>query len=148
MPADVDNAPLPSRFTTINEFIRVDEEVNGDVYVDVYKPFVYPSAQNDLNETREKLYLKVLQTICGSLNSDDAEFELQEKAVHTIANEYIKNRKAGDILLEELRGYDEQMGALETALIEESQLVERLEKARQSDRSEHERCIAEMCDLE
>ena len=109
---------------------------------------MYPSAQEDLNETREKLYLKVLQTVCGSLNSSDAEYELQEKAVHTIANEYIKNRKAGDILLEELRGYDEQMEALETALIEESQLVERLEKARESDRGIHDNMIAEMRDLE
>lgn len=55
------------------------------------------------------MYLKELQTICGSLNYEDARYELQEKAVHTIANEYIKNRKANDILLEELRGYEESM---------------------------------------
>ena len=58
-------------------------------------------------ETREKLYLKTLQTIGLSLDQSDPHFEIQEKAVHTIATEYIKNRKYADIVMEELRGYEE-----------------------------------------
>jgi len=50
------------------------------------------------------------------LDPESPEFEIQTKAVDTIANEYIKNRKAGDILLEELSGQEEQMVALEQEL--------------------------------
>ena len=79
---------------------------------------------------------------------EDARFELQEKAVHTIASEYIKNRKANDILLEELRGYEEQMQALETALIEESRNVEILEKGRDNEREMREDMLATIRSLE
>ena len=50
------------------------------------------------------------------MDPESPEFEIQTKAVDTIANEYIKNRKAGDILLEELSGQEEQMVALEQEL--------------------------------
>jgi len=47
--------------------------------------------------------------------------------VHTIATEYIKNRKAGDILLEELRGYEEAMVTLENELLLRNKSIEELE---------------------
>lgn len=105
-----------------------------------------------MNDTREQLYLKILQSISKSLDQENPEFEIQEKAVHTIASEYIKNRKAGDILLEELSGQEEQMVALENELASKIAHIEQLEKANQYDKEIKDdmlgeiRSLEEMCD--
>lgn len=131
----------------VDKLISVDEEMNGGEYVDVFEMFTYPEAQQ-LNDTREKLYLKVLQGVSESLDRESPEFEIQQKAVHTIATEYIKNRKAGDILLEELRGYEEQMVALENELLQKINTIEQLERAREDDREIRDDMLGEIKHLE
>ena len=44
--------------------------------------------------------------------------------MHTIAAEYIKNRKYADIVMEELRGFEEQMVALENHIGIQQQEIE------------------------
>lgn len=61
----------PTRFTVMNELVEVDAQINGEEYVDVFKQFNFPAAMTELSDTREKLYLKVLQSIGDSLNPDD-----------------------------------------------------------------------------
>ena len=53
--------------------------------------------------------------------------------MHTIAAEYIKNRKYADIVMEELRGFEEQMIALENDLVIQQTEIEKLLKAREDD---------------
>ena len=43
----------------MQDLVTADQELNGGEFEDVYENFQYPEAQ-DLNETREKLYLKLL----------------------------------------------------------------------------------------
>jgi len=50
--------------------LTADKELNGAEYDDVFQQFFYPKEQ-ELNETREKLYLKTLQTLGLSLNQSD-----------------------------------------------------------------------------
>ena len=121
--------------------------MNGDDFNDVYAAFNFEEAQ-EMSEPREKLYLKVLQTLGQSLDPDDPQSELQEKAVHTIANEYIKNRKVADIMLEEMRDFEEQMVALENELSEQVQKNEGLERAREEDKVMIEDFQAQIDELE
>ncbi len=64
--------------------------------------------------------------LTDSLDKNDPQIDLQEKAIHTIAAEYIKNRTAGDILIEELRGYEQHCIEQETALSEALMEIQKL----------------------
>ena len=79
-----------------------------------------------------------------SLDQSDPSYELQEKAVHTIAAEYIKNRKYADIVMEELRGFEEQMVALENDYIMQQNEINNLLKAREDDAKIREDMLAEI----
>ena len=50
--------------------VKEDNNLNGDEYQDVFAIFEYPEAV-EMNDTREKLYLKVLQNLCDSLDPED-----------------------------------------------------------------------------
>ena len=100
------------------------------------------------NDYREKLYLNTLQSIGLSLDQSDPSYELQEKAVHTIAAEYIKNRKYADIVMQELRGFEEQMVALENDCMIQQNEINNLLKAREDDAKIREDMLAEIQRLE
>ena len=127
----------------VDKMISADKELNGAQFDDVFKQFSYPQAQ-ELQETREKFYLKTLQSISSCLDPTDPQFEIMEKAVHTIAAEYIKNRKYADIVMEELAGFEEQMILLETDLIGHQNEIEKLLKAREDDKALAEGMLAEI----
>ena len=50
--------------------LTADQELNGADFDDVFQQFSFPKAQEP-NETREKLYLKTLETISLSLDKSD-----------------------------------------------------------------------------
>lgn len=86
----------------MDHLISADKELNEGDFSDAFAHLNFPSAEK-MNDTREKVFLKVLQTIPEHLYVDDPQqAELQAKAIHSIAAEYIKNRKGGDILIGEL----------------------------------------------
>ena len=70
-----DPDPSKNRFSVVNQLIAADQEMNGDDFNDVYAAFNFDEAQ-EMSEPREKLYLKVLQTIRQSLDPDDPQSEL------------------------------------------------------------------------
>ena len=76
------------------------EENGGASFDDVYQNLKYPKSV-DLKETNESNYLMLMQAIGEDLDQSDPQFNLKEKAVHSIASGYIKNRIASDILIRE-----------------------------------------------
>ena len=68
--------------------------------------------------------------------------------MHTIAAEYIKNRKYADIVMEELRGFEDQMVALENDYLMQQNEINNLHKAREDDAKIREDMLAEIQKLE
>ena len=87
-----------------------------------------------MTDTREKIYLKVLQSLSDALDPDDPQYEIQQKAVHTIAAEYIKNKIGGEILIEEFREFETQMVQMEEDLAVYARENEQLTAAREEDK--------------
>ena len=59
----------------MQDLVTADQELNGGEFEDVYENFQYPEAQ-DLSETREKLYLKLLTQIAEGLDTKSSNYEI------------------------------------------------------------------------
>ena len=75
------------------------------------------------------------------MNIGDGLEEGEIKALHTVADGYIKNRLGFDLIQKELSGYEKQMVSLENEILRQQQYIEQLEGAREEDREIREQML-------